>query len=840
MPLTSPEQVQKNTVTAFADKFIRDLRGEATDLTVLQQDQVAALANSAADPSLVATCSALGAQILAEMRSPDSTGLTALQKQHAASAAAYGRDWYSNPTILAPTVTTTAMSNVSATAAVTGGTVTDSGGSTVTARGICYSTSPNPTTSDTVVAGALGASPAYSVTLSGLNPSTTYYVRAFATNSIGTSYGAQVSFATSAAPTGDHSHFDSMASHPNHHFSTSLRTAGEVNSWVLGGLNANKIIDSTEDAMRIKAWRGARDVLQPGEAAEVTGFTPLAWTPGKIVSIQYEVKFGNTGSDGSKTFNWRCDLSSGATNRITWETNCYPGTRLDNDSEHGADLFPVVYPLRLPGFAGVQFRLYANATLNAPINGYAGTNHDAPRLLDANGYNYTVGGDAATYMIGQNWVMSPDLHYRTSKTTLGGTQPFVFKVGIWYRFTQSIKDIGNNDYELWTWVSSEEDDPVLLLADKDDPNKGYPAFDWNLSALRSFLYEFQESAQVAGNNQYYWGRNVIVFDGEHVPLGGRPNGGSGPYVVPTSTVKMARAHANFGAVTSFNVAFVRKNSCSNLVIDTEHSIVAIVTVENAANRTITISDNRTNTWQIVEQTASTEANRVIIARTLVTNGGPSTVTVSIDSASAGMCYATIYEACEVTTVDSDSAVVTGTNLSGPTVSTSKQGLLFAGLVGDSDLPVGYIASRAPVLAVASQTQFTIAAGLTASNIGPDEAVASVLYSQEQYQIIRVLSYNTTTGVVVLENASPNPDNTLTTSAQAALIWKPRQVPEVDIDVSPKNWDLFFPVSAIAEGWTSPAPNHIHGVRAVFQPGNWTFPIKSSVSEKASIAIISAE
>jgi gingipain R len=99
-----------------------------------------------------------------------------------------------------PTVSTTAISSITSSSATGGGNVTADGGATVTARGICYSTSQNPTTSSSIVASGSGTG-TFIANITGLAASTTYYVRAYATNSAGTAYGTQVSFTTSAGGT---------------------------------------------------------------------------------------------------------------------------------------------------------------------------------------------------------------------------------------------------------------------------------------------------------------------------------------------------------------------------------------------------------------------------------------------------------------------------------------------------------------------------------------------------------------------------------------------------------------------------------------------------------------
>jgi uncharacterized protein (TIGR02145 family) len=78
---------------------------------------------------------------------------------------------------------------------VTGGNVLANGGETVTARGVCYSTSPNPSLSDNYTTDGTGIG-YFGTALSGLSHSTQYYIRAYATNSIGTAYGEEFNFTT--------------------------------------------------------------------------------------------------------------------------------------------------------------------------------------------------------------------------------------------------------------------------------------------------------------------------------------------------------------------------------------------------------------------------------------------------------------------------------------------------------------------------------------------------------------------------------------------------------------------------------------------------------------------
>ena len=96
-----------------------------------------------------------------------------------------------------PAVTTTAVTGVTKVAAISGGNVTYNGGGTITARGLVWSLTANPTLSNTKIDGGTGMG-AFVSPISGLTSSTVYHVRAYATNSAGTAYGADVQFSTLA------------------------------------------------------------------------------------------------------------------------------------------------------------------------------------------------------------------------------------------------------------------------------------------------------------------------------------------------------------------------------------------------------------------------------------------------------------------------------------------------------------------------------------------------------------------------------------------------------------------------------------------------------------------
>ena len=109
---------------------------------------------------------------------------------------AYGEEKsFTTKTITLPTVSTSAANDISSTSAAVGGNVSNDGGANVIERGVVYSTSKEPTTSNNKVKNGSGTG-SYSCDLSNLQDGVTYYVRAYAINLKGTTYGEQLSFST--------------------------------------------------------------------------------------------------------------------------------------------------------------------------------------------------------------------------------------------------------------------------------------------------------------------------------------------------------------------------------------------------------------------------------------------------------------------------------------------------------------------------------------------------------------------------------------------------------------------------------------------------------------------
>lgn len=186
----------------------------------------------------------------------------------------------------APSVETTVITKITPVSASGGGNVTSDGGSSVTSRGVCWSTTQNPTTSNNKTSDGTGMG-SYASALTGLTANTTYYVRAYAINSIGTGYGKEISFTSGNPATAIFSLIGSASSWKNDIDFTFTNTVGNVSAYKINSLTFKE-----DEEFKIRA-NHAWDVSYGYSNLKISGET------GNVTSIGTD---GNIGVLSERTY----------------------------------------------------------------------------------------------------------------------------------------------------------------------------------------------------------------------------------------------------------------------------------------------------------------------------------------------------------------------------------------------------------------------------------------------------------------------------------------------------------------------------------------------------------
>lgn len=109
---------------------------------------------------------------------------------------AYGNEvTFTTSHIVVPEITTSEVTSVTSVTAISGGNITSEGGDPVIARGVCWNTAPEPTTDNSKTNDGTGTG-IFISSITDLEPATQYFIRAYATNGAGTSYGNELTFTT--------------------------------------------------------------------------------------------------------------------------------------------------------------------------------------------------------------------------------------------------------------------------------------------------------------------------------------------------------------------------------------------------------------------------------------------------------------------------------------------------------------------------------------------------------------------------------------------------------------------------------------------------------------------
>jgi uncharacterized protein (TIGR02145 family) len=230
-------------------------------------------------------------------------------------------------------ISTLPIGNITSTSATSGGNITNNGGTPVTQRGIVWSTSPNPTTANYSTADS-SLSVSYSSNLTGLTNNTTYYVRAYATNSAGTSYGNELSFTTASIFIGSISTLN--CSSANHYGNLISNTASSGVSSVIvynggnGGPHNGQVVNSL-------GVTGLTATLAPGTfAIDYDSLTyTITGTPSSSGIATFSLNIGGQTCTLTRIINSGIVTNPGP--GVTFDGYSYPSIVLGNGQEWMAE-----------------------------------------------------------------------------------------------------------------------------------------------------------------------------------------------------------------------------------------------------------------------------------------------------------------------------------------------------------------------------------------------------------------------------------------------------------------------------------------------------------------------
>jgi uncharacterized protein (TIGR02145 family) len=238
-----------------------------------------------------------------------------------------------------PTLTTTAITEILPSGAKSGGTVSSDGGSGITARGVVWGTSTNPTiASSTKTSDGTGVG-AFQSTITGLAANTKYYVRAYATNGAGTTYGNELSFTTTSSFI-----FNTV---------TNPKTG---RTWIDRNLGATRVATSSTD---IESYG---DLYQWGRGTD--GHQKRTSTNTTTLSSTDQPGNGNYILAPNGPYDWRSPQNTNLWQGISGTNNpCPSGFRIPTEKEWGEEIASwssnnaagsLASPLKLP-MAGGRF-----------------------------------------------------------------------------------------------------------------------------------------------------------------------------------------------------------------------------------------------------------------------------------------------------------------------------------------------------------------------------------------------------------------------------------------------------------------------------------------------------
>jgi uncharacterized protein (TIGR02145 family) len=253
-----------------------------------------------------------------------------------------------------PVLTTNEVSAITQTTATSGGTITSDDGATVTERGVCWSTSQNPTITDNKTTDGTGAG-SFTSNITNLTANTTYYIRAYATNSVGTGYGSAMLFTTLEANTVtdlDGNSYKTVTIGTQTWMAENLNVGSRINSSNGGQVQTdNGIIEkfcydddetNCENSGGLYEWDEMMqyNASDNGSVGTIQGICPQGWhlpTDTEWKSLEMYLGMSSSDADASDSYRGTNEGSKLAGDSISW-----PSGVLNADNEFDISGFTAI------------------------------------------------------------------------------------------------------------------------------------------------------------------------------------------------------------------------------------------------------------------------------------------------------------------------------------------------------------------------------------------------------------------------------------------------------------------------------------------------------------------
>jgi len=250
-----------------------------------------------------------------------------------------------------PFVTTAQVANISTVSATSGGNVTSDGGSVVTARGVCWNTTGDPTINDEHTTNGNGVGN-FTSSLTSLEANTTYHVRAYATNAVGTGYGETLIFTTAGQPCPgaptvtdyDGNTYNTVLIGQQCWMKENLRTTHYPDGSEVTSKSPNNTAATVSVYGLLYNWPAVMNGATSSSAnpSYVQGICPTGW------HLPSKAEFEQLNSYVSGISSCRCDnnasyIAKALSSTNGWEnstTTCYVGNNQDGNNKIGFTAMP--------------------------------------------------------------------------------------------------------------------------------------------------------------------------------------------------------------------------------------------------------------------------------------------------------------------------------------------------------------------------------------------------------------------------------------------------------------------------------------------------------------------